>query len=232
MVGLRCIILLAVLALALDALLVHGFVPSHHNVAHTRTFVNKQSFQQNLPLCSKGNEDDTASLDFSDQALAASVSSAAESFNLTLADPSSSSFVNQSGDTSILNDNSFFSSRTVIAVVSVATLLALSQLPQIRVLATAIITTYSKLIAEYPLPTKSLTSGALCGVSDVIAQFREANRKQFNFKRWIRFAGKSLSTPRRFLNNINIYTHPSSVICYHTPFWSNLPTQIVPSCGC
>ena len=228
MVGLRCIILLAALALALDALLVHGFVTSHRNVAHhTRTFVDKQSFQRDLLLFSTGNEEDNAaSLDLDQALAAASVSlTAAESFNVTLPDPSS--FLNQSGDSSISNGNSLLSSKNIIAVASVAALLALSQMPQIIVLVTAIITTYSKLLAEYPLPTKSLTSGALCGVSDVIAQFREANRKQFNFKRWIRFAGKS-TTPRRFLN-----THASFIgDLLPTPFWSNLPTQIVPSCGC
>ena len=214
MVGLiRCVIILLLAALALiDALLVQGFVASRkHNIGHTTTttrtllFVDKQQslFQRNnLPLFSKGNEEeDAASLDLDDQALlaASSASSSAESFNnftLTLTNPSS--FVNQSRDTSVSNNgNSLLSSKNIIAVVvSVATLLALSQLllPQIQVLATVIITTYSKLLAEYPLPTKSLTSGALCGLSDVIAQYREVNRKQFNYKRWIRFAGKFFYT--------------------------------------
>eukprot|EP00984_Skeletonema_dohrnii_P026484 scaffold15845_cov114-Skeletonema_dohrnii-CCMP3373.AAC.3 len=190
MVGLRCISL-ATLALN-DALLVRGFAVAPHNIiAHTRTFVDKPSFQRNnLLLHSRGNDEEDASLDL-DQTVSASAASAAAdySLNVTVAvDPSN--FVNQSRDNSVSGGISVFSSRNVIAIVSVAALLALSQVPQTRVLATVIITTYSKLLAEYPLPTKSLTSGLLCGVSDAIAQFREANRKQFNFQRWIRFAGK------------------------------------------
>ena len=185
MVGLRCCISLA-LALN-DALLVRGFV-----TPQCRTFVAKQSFQRKLQLYSGGNEDDTISLDL-DQIVADSASSTApDSLDVTLADPSS--FVNQSGENSASDVSSFFSSRNVIATIfGVVALLALSQLPQMRVLATVIISTYTTLLSEYPLPTKSLTSGALCGVSDVIAQYREANRKEFNFKRWIRFAGKSLT---------------------------------------
>ena len=212
---LRCISLTHSLALT-DALLVRGFV-TPHNIAHTRTFVDNQSFQRKLQLYSRGNEDDAVSLDLG-QIVEDPPSSAAESLNVTLADPSS--FVNQSGDNSVSNVISFFSSRNVIAIiVAVATFLALSQLPQMRVLATVVITTYSTLLANYPLPTKSLTSGALCGVSDAIAQYREANRKQFNFKRWIRFAGKSL--PRvgfeyRILHRLSAF---NSVL-------EQLPTQI------
>ena len=220
---LRCIAL-TTLALTDDALFVRGFV-TPHNIAHTRTFVDKQLFQRKLQLYSRGNEDDTVSLDL-DQIVADSASSAAESLNVTLADPSS--FVNQSGDNSVVSNNviSFLSSRNVIAIiVGVATLLALSQLPQMKALATVIITTYSTLLANYPLPTKSLTSGALCGVSDVIAQYREANRKQFNFKRWIRFAGKSL--PRVGFD----ISHPSSVICFQLRFGATTNADI-PSCGC
>jgi len=189
MVGLRLCISLATLALN-DALLVRGFVVAPHNIAHTRTFVDKPSFQRNnLPLHSRGNAEEDASLDLDQTVAASAASAAADSLNVTVAvDPSN--FVNQSRDNFVSGGISFFSSRNVIAIVSVAALLALSQVPQTRVLATVIITTYSKLLAEYPLPTKSLTSGVLCGVSDAIAQFREANRKQFNFQRWIRFAGK------------------------------------------
>lgn len=188
MVGLRCCI---PLALALnDALLVRGFV-TPQNIAQTRTFVDKQSFQRKLQLYSGGNEDDAVSLDL-DQIAADSASlSAPDSLDVTLTDPSS--FVNQSGENSS-DVSSFFSSRNVIATIfGVVALLALSQLPQMRVLATVIISTYTTLLSDYPLPTKSLTSGALCGVSDVIAQYREANREEFNFKRWIRFAGKFLT---------------------------------------
>ena len=197
MVGLRCISL-ATLALN-DELLVRGFAVAPHNIiAHTRTFVDKPSFQRNnLPLHSRGNDEEDASLDLDQTVAASAASAAADSLNVTVAvDPSN--FVNQSRDNSVSGGISFFSSRNVIAIVSVAVLLALSQVPQTRVLATVIIPTYSKLLAEYPLPTKSFTSGFLCGVSDAIAQFREANeanRKQFNFKRWIRFAGKSLHYP-------------------------------------
>ena len=190
MVGLQCFISLA-LALN-DALLVRGFV-TPQNIAQCRTFVDKQSFERKLQLYSGGNEDDTFSLDL-DQIAADSASlSAPDSLDVTLADPSSFVGVNQSGENSS-DVSSFFSSRNVIATIfGVVALLALSQLPQMRVLATVIISTYTTLLSEYPLPTKSLTSGALCGVSDVIAQYREANRKEFNFKRWIRFAGKFLT---------------------------------------
>ena len=184
MVGLRCISL-ATLALN-DALLVRGFV-----TPQCRTFVDKQSFERKLQLYSGGNEDDTISLDL-DQIVADSASSAPDSLDVTLADPSSS--VNQSGENSVSDVSSFFSSRNVIAIIfGVVALFALSQLPQMRVLATVIISTYTTLLSDYPLPTKSLTSGALCGVSDAIAPYREANRKEFNFKRWIRFAGKFLT---------------------------------------
>ena len=188
MVGLRCISL-ATLALN-DALLVRGFGVTPQNIAQTRTFVDKQSFQRKLQLYSGSNEDDAVSLDLDQIVADAASSTAPDSLDVTLADPSS--FVNQSGETSDVS--SFSSSRNVIATIfGVVALLALSQLPQMRVLATVIISTYTTLLSEYPLPTKSLTSGALCGVSDVIAQYREVNREEFNFKRWIRFAGKFLT---------------------------------------
>ena len=58
------------------------------------------------------------------------------------------------------------------------------------------IAAYSGLLAEYPLVTKSLTSGILCGASDAIAQFRDSTRKGFNYGRWIRFAGELLLLSR------------------------------------
>ena len=56
-------------------------------------------------------------------------------------------------------------------------------------LPSTIVSSYSTLLIEYPLPTKSLTSGALCGVSDIVAQLRDSTRKEFNLGRLIRFAG-------------------------------------------
>ena len=123
MVGLRCISL-ATLALN-DALLVRGFAVAPHNIiAHTRTFVDKPSFQRNnLPLHSRGNDEEDASLDLDQTVAASAASAAADSLNVTVAVDS------------VSGGNSFFSSRNVIAIVSVAALLALSQVPQMRVLA-------------------------------------------------------------------------------------------------
>jgi len=74
------------------------------------------------------------------------------------------------------------------AVVSGVTILLL--LSSATTLPSTVITTYSSILVEYPLPTKSLTSGVLCGISDSIAQFRDSTRKEFNYGRLIRFAGK------------------------------------------
>mmetsp|Transcript_24362 Transcript_24362/g.52527 ORF Transcript_24362/g.52527 Transcript_24362/m.52527 type:complete len:371 (-) Transcript_24362:86-1198(-) len=57
-------------------------------------------------------------------------------------------------------------------------------------LPSAFISTYPTLLAEYPLPTKSITNGVLCGMSDIIAQSRDSSRKEFNYGRLVRFAGK------------------------------------------
>mmetsp|Transcript_40982 Transcript_40982/g.86128 ORF Transcript_40982/g.86128 Transcript_40982/m.86128 type:complete len:406 (+) Transcript_40982:199-1416(+) len=78
--------------------------------------------------------------------------------------------------------------------------------------------TYATLLADHPLPTKSLTSGVLCGISDCIAQFRDPSRREFNYGRLIRFAGKGCiggiiwmfwyDNLDRFLdlnNDVNIY---------------------------
>jgi len=54
------------------------------------------------------------------------------------------------------------------------------------------ITTYSTMLLDYPLPTKSITSGILCGISDIIAQFRDQKRRKFNYARLVRFAGEYL----------------------------------------
>ena len=56
----------------------------------------------------------------------------------------------------------------------------------------AFISTYSALLLEHPLPTKSITSGILCGISDIIAQLRDQTRSEFNYARLIRFAGEYL----------------------------------------
>ncbi|KAL9186204.1 hypothetical protein ACHAXT_005442 [Thalassiosira profunda] len=57
-------------------------------------------------------------------------------------------------------------------------------------LPSTLVSAYTTLLVEHPIPTKSLTSGALCGVSDVIAQTRDTTRKEFNVGRLVRFAGK------------------------------------------
>jgi len=54
------------------------------------------------------------------------------------------------------------------------------------------ISTYSALLLEHPLPTKSITSGILCGISDIIAQLRDQTRREFNYARLVRFAGEYL----------------------------------------
>jgi len=57
-------------------------------------------------------------------------------------------------------------------------------------LPTTFISTYSALLLEHPLPTKSITSGILCGISDIIAQIRDRTRRDFNYARLVRFAGE------------------------------------------
>ena len=50
---------------------------------------------------------------------------------------------------------------------------------------------YGTALVEHPLPTKSLTAGALCGISDVIAQKRAAcPGDEYNPMRTVRFASK------------------------------------------
>jgi len=108
-----------------------------------------------------------------------------------------------------------------LKAVSVGSLLLL--LSQTDVPST-LIGTYTSLLIEHPLPTKSLTSGALCGVSDVIAQSRDSSRREFNYGRLIRFAGKGClggiiwsfwyDNIDRFLdldNDINIYSLPALI---------------------
>jgi len=72
-------------------------------------------------------------------------------------------------------------------IVSGATLLLL--LSSATTSPSTVIAVYSSLLVDYPLPTKSLTSGVLCGISDIIAQFRDSTRKDFNYGRFLRFAG-------------------------------------------
>ncbi len=84
-------------------------------------------------------------------------------------------------------DDTTSSSSTSFKVASVAVLLILlsqSELPS------AFLNIYSTMLVEHPLPTKSLTSGILCGVSDALAQYRDVSRQEFNYGRWIRFASK------------------------------------------
>ena len=49
---------------------------------------------------------------------------------------------------------------------------------------------YGVALVENPLPTKSLTAGVLCGISDVIAQKRNPDLEEYNPKRTLRFASK------------------------------------------
>ena len=210
---------LALLASLRDVFLAEGYISP---ACYRRTFTNKHPSQRKLPSIQSSTKEDISSAAF-DQTIKSSYEYAVESPNVTLTD--TSTFVRQNGDNSA--DSPYLSTRNVFAViVGVVALLALSQLPQLTTLTTAIITTYSKLLAAHPLPTKSLTAGALCGVSDLIAQYREPNRKEFNFRRWIRFAGKNINNanfPLRRLervrnNGFSGYNrmHPSSVIC-NTP---------------
>lgn len=167
-------------ALALnDVRLIEGFVTP---VSNRRTFVERSSFQSDTSLYPRGSEEDATSLDFDKNAAAPAVEA------LAVTEPSSS--LNQRGDNSASSGLAISSSWNAVAIVA-SFLALLLLLPQSRLLGTNIITTYSNFLAEQPFPTKALTSGTLCGVSDVIAQFREANRKRFNFKRWLRFVGKS-----------------------------------------
>ena len=78
---------------------------------------------------------------------------------------------------------SAISLKAVSAAILLLALLSSTNIPY------TMISAYSALLVEYPLPTKSLTSGVLCGVSDTIAQFRDATRKEFNYGRLVRFAG-------------------------------------------
>ena len=151
------------------------------------TFVTKHppKFQRKLSLI-HSSKDESVSLAFDDQT-STSTYAAAESFNVTLTDPSN--FVQQSGEST---DGSSFLSRSKIAIiVATGVLIALSQLPQMTTFLTLAVTNYSRVLHDYPLPTKSLTAGALCGVSDMIAQYRDSSRKEFNFRRLYRFAGES-----------------------------------------
>jgi len=105
-------------------------------------------------------------------------------FNLTI---SPESFDPTSADGFLGDTNPSLSPAVVISGVSgVMCLLLLST----TAVPSEMLTAYSRLLVEYPLPTKSLTSGALCGVGDTIAQFRDSSRKEFNHGRLIRFAGK------------------------------------------
>jgi len=49
---------------------------------------------------------------------------------------------------------------------------------------------YGSSLVQNPLPTKSLTAGFLCGISDVIAQKRDPLLDDYNPKRTLRFASK------------------------------------------
>lgn len=171
--------------ITLVLLALHNSLQQSQGYIVSPTFVTKHppKFQRKLSLI-HSSKDESVSLAFDDQT---ATYAAAESFNVTLTDPSN--FVQQSGEST---DGSSFLSRSKIAIiVATGVLIALSQLPQMTTFLTLIITNYSRVLHDYPLPTKSLTAGALCGVSDVIAQYRDSSRSKFNLRRWIRFAGKS-----------------------------------------
>jgi len=78
------------------------------------------------------------------------------------------------------------------AAISGGALLLAFMLQSNNNLPSTIISTYKHLLIEYPMLTKSLTSGMLCGISDIIAQSRDTTRGEFNYARLIRFAGKGV----------------------------------------
>ena len=173
MMGIRHILLLLATLVLNDVHSSQGFVTPRYT-GDRRSCSNKQIlFQNSLTLYSTGNDEDAASL-------APEIDSKEVAVSLVNSDR--------------LSFPSLYGASLTASIVAFVMFTVLL-LPQSRAIGTVIITTYSTLLAEHPLPTKSLTSGALCGVSDIIAQFREDNRKQFNFKRWIRFAGKSRLQP-------------------------------------
>lgn len=73
-------------------------------------------------------------------------------------------------------------------IAGLALIVALTSSAATHLLST-LLSAYAGLLLEHPVPTKSLTSGFLCGCSDTIAQFRDTSRKEFNFARLVRFAG-------------------------------------------
>jgi len=58
-------------------------------------------------------------------------------------------------------------------------------------LARTLVSSYGTALVDHPLPTKSITAGILCGVSDVIAQKRSGgDGDPYDLRRTIRFASK------------------------------------------
>lgn len=80
--------------------------------------------------------------------------------------------------------STYRSSTTLLPALSLSyydSAVALAQIP---------VAAYTASLTLHPLPTKSLTSGLLCGIGDVIAQRRDPNRGEFNLGRTVRFASK------------------------------------------
>ena len=88
----------------------------------------------------------------------------------------------------ISSDTAYIAALSVKAISAAAFLGILSSTS----IPSTFISTYSTFLLDYPLPTKSITSGILCGISDIIAQFRDQTRREFNYARLFRFAGEYL----------------------------------------
>ena len=95
---------------------------------------------------------------------------------------------NKKTEARFMNNITTLPVKTTAAISGGALLLAF-MLQSNNNLPSTIISTYTHLIIEYPMLTKSLTSGMLCGISDIIAQSRDTTRGEFNYARLIRFAG-------------------------------------------
>ena len=95
---------------------------------------------------------------------------------------------NKKTEARFMNNITTLPVKTTAAISGGALLLAF-MLQSNNNLPSTIISTYTDLLIEYPMLTKSLTSGMLCGISDIIAQSRDTTRGEFNYARLIRFAG-------------------------------------------
>ena len=100
----------------------------------------------------------------------------AEEINLdTKLDVNSVSNSNKKTKARFMNNITTLPVKTTAAISGGALLLAF-MLQSNNNLPSTIISTYTQLLIEYPMLTKSLTSGMLCGISDIIAQSRDTTR--------------------------------------------------------